>query len=76
MAAQEQNDLPVEVEEAMATVWYPGTWESRDGEIIVGIDGNFNGYPLTAAAVREQMEAWQELAIHFGVVETSINVWA
>jgi hypothetical protein len=67
--AQTENELPEEVEEAMDTVYHPGLWEYRDGEIIIGIDGNFNGYELSAAVIKEQMEAWQVLARHYGIIE-------
>lgn len=67
--AQTTNEVSEEVEEAMDTVYHPGLWEIRDGEIIIGIGGNFNGYELSAGVVKEQMEAWQVLAKHYGIAE-------
>jgi hypothetical protein len=61
--------LSEEIEEAMDIVYHPGLWEDRDGEIIIGIDDNFNGYELSAAVVKEQLEAWQVLARHYGISE-------
>lgn len=60
--------IPEEVEEAMETVYHPGSWDERHGEIFIGIDGNFNGYELTAGTVKDQLEAWQVLAKHYGVI--------
>lgn len=65
--AHNPTEISEEVEEAMETVFHPGSWEDRDGEIFIGIDGNFNGYELTAGTVRDQLEAWQVLARHYGV---------
>lgn len=65
--AQPTNEISAEVEEAMDTVYHPGLWEIRDGEIIIGIDSNFNGYELSAGVVKEQMEAWQVLAEYYGI---------
>lgn len=67
--ARNLTEIPEDVEEAMDTVHLPGLWEVLDGEIIIGIGGNFNGYALEAGVVKEQMEAWQVLARHYGVIE-------
>ena len=59
--------LPRAVEEAMDTVYCPGLWENRDGEIFVGIKGG--GSALSPDVIKEQLEAWQVLAKHYGIVE-------
>jgi hypothetical protein len=34
--AHNPNELSEEVEEAMDTIYHPGLWAHRDGEIIIG----------------------------------------
>lgn len=61
--------LSDDVGDAMDTVYHPGMWDERDGEIIIGIEGSFNGYALEAGVVRDQLEAWTVLAKHYGIAE-------
>jgi hypothetical protein len=61
--------LSQEVEEAMETVLIPGLWEvNEDGDITVGIDGDFDGYALEASVIKEQLGAWMVLAKYYGVI--------
>lgn len=68
----EQDETPVvpqEVLDALDEVELPGSWDidEETGEIMIGIDGNFNGYALTEGTVRQNLEGWLKIAAYYGV---------
>lgn len=61
--------VPEDVLEALDEVELPGSWDvdEETGEIMIGIDGNFNGYPLHPAVVRQNLEGWLKIAEFYGI---------
>lgn len=61
--------VPASVIEALDEVELPGSWDidEETGEIMIGIDGNFNGYPLHESVVRQNLEGWLKIAEYYGV---------
>jgi hypothetical protein len=61
--------VPAEVLEALDEVNLPGSWDVNEetGEIMIGIDGSFNGYPLEESVVRQNLEGWLKIAEYYGV---------
>lgn len=65
----EKVTVPADVLEALDEVELPGSWDvdEETGEIMIGIDGNFNGYPLSESVVRQNLEGWLKIAQYYGV---------
>lgn len=65
----EKVTVPADVLEALDEVELPGSWDvdEETGEIMIGIDGNFNGYPLHESVVRQNLEGWLKIAAYYGV---------
>lgn len=61
--------VPETILEALDEVELPGSWDidEETGEIMIGIDGNFNGYPLEESVVRQNLEGWLKIAEYYGV---------
>ena len=55
------DTLPPEVEDALDNAGLPGSWEFREGRIYIGIEGNFNGYPLELSIVTSRLDSYIRL---------------